>query len=672
MRIIILSLLCLFLARTVSGQARQKDPVTGKYGFVDNYRRVLIPFEYTDLPTKLDTLMVAQKGLFSGVINANGETVVPFEYKHIRLTRKPEGHQFGFAIVSNSERGNCGIVNRKGELVLPMKYDENTHVLDPNLLVGRLPGDTVLQFFDARGKLLFKIPGKRAFRGFNENSIQIELNNLKLRYADKSGRWMFPDNLPDARWTDGRLIIYGQYENYGIITFRGDTVLPLEYRQVSPALPGQFRVGTDTYEHGIVDEAGQYIIPLGKWDIVQYDGLYSVCEASRGRTCALYDPSGKQILPFEYEIREVAVDNRHKQGPDCFPERYLMAMQKDKPYHKGLYASAGKPILPVAYSTIFYRSEKHPIVTTQEREYPDSAQCMAYDLSGKPLLSKPYRLLSHTDNPRILYACDNNDGLFGFLHLDSGPEQTQFIYRNLIEVFPATYIARLDSSVVLVTPEGNRLYTGPLAAASRPNEGQIKRFKETKGTAGALIIALVRQDFPPGMWIGLNELGQEFLFEVPDSIIEDVAPAAPPKTNPPPAKEEVIEVERVVEPPPVIEQPALNLRQQEVGTGGGKIYTLPEKLPQFPGGEPALNQFLADNLKYPVLARENGIQGKVALTFIVETDGSLTTIQLLRDIGGGCGKEAIRLLKSMPKWLPGEDGGQKVRTKFTLPVAFRL
>ena len=97
-----------------------------------------------------------------------------------------------------------------------------------------------------------------------------------------------------------------------------------------------------------------------------------------------------------------------------------------------------------------------------------------------------------------------------------------------------------------------------------------------------------------------------------------------------------------------------------------------QKPPSFPGGEKALQQFLADNIKYPALARENNIQGNCALAFVIGKDGAVSDIQILKDIGGGCGKEALRVVQQMPKWSAGEANGHPVKVRFTLPVRFRL
>ena len=100
------------------------------------------------------------------------------------------------------------------------------------------------------------------------------------------------------------------------------------------------------------------------------------------------------------------------------------------------------------------------------------------------------------------------------------------------------------------------------------------------------------------------------------------------------------------------------------------IFTVVESMPEFPGGEAMLEKFLKDNLQYPELARIGGIQGKVYVTFVVDEKGNITDIRLLRGIGGGCDEEALRVVKLMPKWIPGKQNGMPVRVIVTLPVKF--
>ncbi len=103
-----------------------------------------------------------------------------------------------------------------------------------------------------------------------------------------------------------------------------------------------------------------------------------------------------------------------------------------------------------------------------------------------------------------------------------------------------------------------------------------------------------------------------------------------------------------------------------------EIFTVVESMPEFPGGESALYKFLAKNIEYPQIANEGGIQGRVFVTFVVEKDGSITDVRVLRGIGGGCDEEAIRVVKSMPKWKPGKQRGKPVRVQYNLPIKFTL
>jgi len=103
-----------------------------------------------------------------------------------------------------------------------------------------------------------------------------------------------------------------------------------------------------------------------------------------------------------------------------------------------------------------------------------------------------------------------------------------------------------------------------------------------------------------------------------------------------------------------------------------QVFTAVEIQPEYPGGEAALGKFLQKNIRYPSIAKENNIQGRVYIQFVVERDGSLTDVKIVRDPGSGLGDEAIRVLKLSPHWKPGVQNGKPVRVQFTLPVNFSL
>lgn len=124
---------------------------------------------------------------------------------------------------------------------------------------------------------------------------------------------------------------------------------------------------------------------------------------------------------------------------------------------------------------------------------------------------------------------------------------------------------------------------------------------------------------------------------------------------------EDVEIEIKDEKPQVIEQKV-----------EAEIFTVVEEQPGYPGGEEARMKYLKESIRYPEEAKELGIQGRVFVTFVVEVDGSITDVRVLRGIGGGCDEEAVRVVRGMPKWVPGKQRGVPVRVQFNLPIRFTL
>ncbi len=176
----------------------------------------------------------------------------------------------------------------------------------------------------------------------------------------------------------------------------------------------------------------------------------------------------------------------------------------------------------------------------------------------------------------------------------------------------------------------------------------------------------------------------EFFFEEELDIIQ--TSETPPPPPPPPPAPVVVEVLNVVEDDKEVETIeiisednkddvieiaapiAAPIEEEEEDV----IFQVVEKMPEFPGGQQALFEYLSKNIRYPVIAQENGLQGRVICQFVVNSDGSIVDIEVVRSVDPSLDKEAIRVIQSMPKWKAGEQRGKKVRVKFTLPVNFRL
>lgn len=111
------------------------------------------------------------------------------------------------------------------------------------------------------------------------------------------------------------------------------------------------------------------------------------------------------------------------------------------------------------------------------------------------------------------------------------------------------------------------------------------------------------------------------------------------------------------------------------GEGGGNtntIFKVAEVMPQFPGGPDEMYKYISENLKYPVIDQEMGTQGRVTIQFVVSQTGEIKNVVVLRGVSPNCDKEALRVVKSMPKWIPGKQNGNAVQVYFTLPISFKL
>jgi len=174
--------------------------------------------------------------------------------------------------------------------------------------------------------------------------------------------------------------------------------------------------------------------------------------------------------------------------------------------------------------------------------------------------------------------------------------------------------------------------------------------------------------------------------EVEDEIIpitrqEEVKPPPPP---PPPKVVEVlnivddeteIEDELEIEDTDIDEETAIEVApviQEEEEAEEGQVFFIVEDMPEFPGGELALRKFIANSIKYPVIAQENGIQGKVYVNFVVDKDGSITNARIARGVDSSLDKEALRVVNTLPKWKPGQQRGKPVKVSYTVPINFVL
>jgi protein TonB len=219
----------------------------------------------------------------------------------------------------------------------------------------------------------------------------------------------------------------------------------------------------------------------------------------------------------------------------------------------------------------------------------------------------------------------------------------------------------------------------------------ISLFVYVLGFGTPYIISLLKPPPPP-----IEKKKVTYTELAPPPPIDKTQPPPPPPPNVPPPKAikftpPVIKPDEEVKPedvPPPVDQPMpVTAEAAPVDPGATydfsgpaapveeakpAIFTYVEQMPEFPGGQTELMKYLSKNLRYPPAARENGIEGRVVLQFVVDESGTISDIQVLRDIGGGCAEEAVRVVKSMPPWKAGRQNGNAVKVYFKLPVTFKL
>ena len=199
----------------------------------------------------------------------------------------------------------------------------------------------------------------------------------------------------------------------------------------------------------------------------------------------------------------------------------------------------------------------------------------------------------------------------------------------------------------------------------------------------ALVIVLVAFEYK-----SYDKITIDLQTRVADDFAEEIIPITEQKVKPPPPPppkqvtqikiveddvevEDDLDIDVEADDETVVEE-YIPPSDDDEEVDEAEIFTVVESMPSFPGGMGELMKFLGQNINYPTLAKESGIQGRVFINFVVEPNGSISNVKVLRGIGGGCDEEAVRVVKSMPKWSPGKQRGKPVRVSYNLPVKFTL
>ena len=582
------------------------------------------------------------------VDHVDGTVIVPFDYDEIHIGL--EERIMGFAGVRINQ--HWGLYKLGLGLVLPIEYQEVRPVHLDWLSARKSEKDSLLYIFDGQGMFRFSVPARSAEYGFNEQTVQIIRADGTRYFLNREGQDPFGGRFADGRWTDGKKVVCvrlderGKPSQAGLYTMEGDTLLPPVYFNIQALAGGRFIVQTTDFQTGLSDERGQFIIPPGPVRLSKMGNQpQDVILALEGSPLngKVYDPNGRLLLD-SCVIGNVAYKGIHiGQIPNQYFHRYFTASRTAKST-TGLFHLDGRLILPMQYQEIQYASDDHPLIVSDSNGYT------ILGWNGKPAHPGRYKRLEYTPNPTLLYGQPADQKLAGFIHLGE-PKRDHFAYQKIVMLERSGYFAVKEQGVwYLHDDKGQRINPKGYASIEKPERMHFVAWRKS-GNPGRLVAWT--SEVPPdndASWVGFDEKGKAHDF-APLKLREEAVVAV----------EEVVRMDTPV-PPPVEE----TSRQEE------EIYDFPDKPAEYPGGESEKMKFMVSELKYPVLAKEYAIQGIVVVRFVVEKDGSLTNIQIVKDIGGGCGKEVVRIIERMPKWKPAKKNGMPVRSWQTFPFRFKL
>lgn len=500
----------------------------------------------------------------------------------------------------------------------------------------------------------------------------------------------------------------------GVINDKGDTLVSFEYQSIRKMQGNGFNRGGKQYffeallvqkvsKWGLIDRKGQILVPLD----------YRVAEWVDDST-AFFSTLGHQILRNNegQTILETNFDNATLLKASFPTLRYLIATKNDR---TGIVDFAGKTVVPFEFLNIEFSPVGNAVVVQNEKN-----EHGIWDLLGRELIAPKFSILRFLNDSFFTASLfDRSEiGLFDIVGRQRMPFEFQDIrivgssdrlkarkkddFYGLFDTeghaltfpiladfeankaLPNLIFAKEQSGEWLVVNRNGRhvnqdrfdkfsdvqetgfvAYKGSLSAIFLPDGQRITPFKyryvrmfaqksktqeyEKKHGLDAETY-FVGNTKDTGEWQLIDNFGKEYPFE--------------PRKEPPPKSKTAEDALFSFD----IEAEDDTQKMEDTQ----KIYDFPSKQAQFPGGETAMLQFYANNIKYPSEARKKGIQGRVVIQFVVEKDGSLTSFILLRDIGSGCGMSAIEATKLMPRWLPAEHNGQKVRAKGVTSVWFKL
>lgn len=289
--------------------------------------------------------------------------------------------------------------------------------------------------------------------------------------------------------------------------------------------------------------------------------------------------------------------------------------------------------------------------TMPKQNYTEDTYKFYLKQNGKYYLKKYCSSLKFATSYDYVDGKDKLDPIDDVAHVKWGGDWRIPTVDQLTELINKCKWEKLNDGVVLTGPNGNSIF---LPAAGIKYE--TKLYKDI--CKGVYMSNTISSENPYPYCLNINS------GEVENCYIFKGYSVRPVNTS--------MALELKKERGTQIAEEVKNAQQSYTNEGNGRVFDVVEVMPQFPGGPSALSEYLSQNIHYPVVAEENGVQGRVFVSFVVEKDGSLSQLKVAKGVDLSLDKEALRVVRSMPKWIPGKANGKAVRVKYTMPVTFKL
>ncbi|MBK8854051.1 MAG: energy transducer TonB [Saprospiraceae bacterium] len=669
----------LVLATGLSAQFKKRvffDESSQKKGVIDAAGNIIVPALYDDMEPSPGVIFAGKKDDRIILFNGDGSIRIPLLYQHIQAHFNNFHDQYGFAAVTKNDKipNSWGMIRSDGKVIIPEKY-QYLRAINPKLLVARTYEKELLYFFNEKGELLGNIPGKRV------DPHEVDNTCFSVEGADQNNSFYTSELQPIAKddpksgyWTNGEFTILrtkgDDLFHLGMVNKAGKTIIPFDYQTFKHGLQNQWIAIKNNSDYRqetatVFNAEGKIIIPEDHYSIRPFGEIY-LAYGKLDDSLTIFGSDGKKILPGKYRYSRIYnaenyVREIHGNNTDDYLELKNTVSGEYYVLHK-----SGKFLNLEGVDQCKYLSDRHPFIITKTDGETGFSQNQLVDMKGNKLLKTTFQSIEFTAFPHIFFVeKERGQGVqvYNLKKNKLAPE----MYKNTFWMLNNHYILMKERGCVILSNKMKELFVTD-RPVREPADLHYVAYNKAKVLSGNLIAIYDEYiNFP--VFTAINERGDTA--RIDPRLYETV------KKN----KEEVVEASEMSDVPrEIIVTKEMNVLEEvsppveviEPKISEDEIMIIVEQMPVFPGGESAFLQYINAHLKYPAVAVENGIQGRVVIGCVVEKDGSLTECNVVRDIGGGCGQAALELIKTLPKMNPGKNRGKVVRTKYTFLVSFRL